>query len=46
MYQVSVYAITSELWRWEIRRDGALVYCGTAPSKSTAEASVKCVIKR
>jgi hypothetical protein len=37
MYQVSVYPITPNLWRWEIRCEGALLACGTAPTRVTAE---------
>ena len=37
MYQVLVYAITRDLWRWEIRCDGALLRCGTAPTRLAAE---------
>ena len=36
MYQVSVYPIRSWLWRWEVRRGGALLRCGTAPTRSAA----------
>jgi hypothetical protein len=37
---VSVYAITPDLWRWEIRREGALLRCGTAPTRAAAENDV------
>ena len=37
MYQLSIYAITPNLWRWEIRSGGALLRCGTAYSKVAAE---------
>lgn len=42
MYQIVIYAIASHLWRWEIRRDGdgALLRCGTAYTKATAERDV------
>jgi hypothetical protein len=36
MYQVSVYPITPNLWRWEIRSGGALLRCGTAPTQGAA----------
>jgi hypothetical protein len=36
MYQLSVYSITSNLWRWEIRCGGALLRCGTAPTRGAA----------
>ena len=41
---VSVYAITPDLWRWEVRRGGALVRCGTAPTRVAAENDVKAVV--
>ena len=37
MYQLSVYPITPNLWRWEIRCAGALLRCGTAPTRVAAE---------
>jgi hypothetical protein len=37
---VSVYSITSNLWRWEIRWGGAVLRCGTAPTKVAAERDV------
>ena len=37
MYDVSVYRITPRLWRWEVRCGGALLRCGTAPSRAAAE---------
>jgi hypothetical protein len=37
MYQTLVYAITPNLWRWEIRCGGALLRCGTASTKAAAE---------
>ena len=40
MYQLSVYAITPNLWRWEIRCGGALLRCGTAPTRAGAERDV------
>jgi hypothetical protein len=36
MYQLSVYAITPHLWRWEIRCGGALLRCGTTPTRAAA----------
>jgi hypothetical protein len=36
MYQVSVYSVTADLWRWEVRCDGTLLRCGTAPTRLTA----------
>jgi hypothetical protein len=44
MYQLSVYAITPYLWRWEIRCGGALLRCGTAPTQGAAEMAVRDVI--
>jgi hypothetical protein len=40
MYQVSVYPITPDLWRWEARCGGALLRCGTAPTRVAAEMDV------
>ena len=37
MYQVSVYPITLNIWRWEIRSGGVLLRCGTAPTRVAAE---------
>ena len=37
MYQLSVYPLTANLWRWEIRSGGTLLRCGTAPTKVAAE---------
>jgi hypothetical protein len=44
MYQVSVYAIMPNLWRWEIRCGGALLRCGTAPTRVVAEVDVNDVV--
>ena len=44
MYQVSVYAITPDLWRWEIRCGPALLRCGVAPSRVAAWMGVKDVV--
>jgi hypothetical protein len=35
-----VYAISPNLWRWEIRWGRALLHCGTAATKVAAEANV------
>ena len=37
MYKFSVYPITPDVWRWEIRCGGALLRCGTAPTRVAAE---------
>ena len=37
MYEITVYPITSNLWRWEIRSGGVLLRCGTAPTQVAAE---------
>ena len=37
MYEISVYSITPKLWRWELRCGGALLRCGTAPTRAAAE---------
>ena len=36
MYDLSVYPITPNLWRWEIRCGGALLRCGTAWTRVAA----------
>jgi hypothetical protein len=41
MYVLTVYSITPKLWRWEIRCGGALLRCGTAPSRVAAEMAVE-----
>jgi len=45
MYEVLVYAISADLWRWEIRRGGILLQCGTAPTRSAADIQAKCMTK-
>ena len=40
MYEHSVYSITPNLWRWEVRCGGALLRCGTAPTQAAAEMEV------
>ena len=37
MYEISVYSITPNLWRWEIRCGDALLRCGTAWTREAAE---------
>ena len=37
MYELSFYPIAMNLWRWEIRRGGALLRCGMAPTRVAAE---------
>ncbi len=44
MYQISVYSITPKLWRWELRCGGALLRCGTAPTKVAAEQEVSLIL--
>jgi hypothetical protein len=44
MYQISVYCITPKLWRWEVRCGGALLRCGTAPTKVAAEREVSLIL--
>ena len=45
MYELSVYPITPDVWRWEIRCGGALLRCGTAPTKDDAAMRVNDVVK-
>jgi hypothetical protein len=42
--QISVYALTPNLWRWEFRYAGALLRCGTAPTRVAAEMDVNQVV--
>jgi hypothetical protein len=44
MYELSVYPITRYLWRWEIRCGGALLRCGTAPTRAAAEKELNDVV--
>ncbi len=44
MYEISFYLITPHLWRWEIRCGGALLHCGTAPTRAAAELNVSEVV--
>ncbi len=44
MYQVSVYPIIPNLWRWEIRCGDALLRCGTAPTRGAAKRAANEVI--
>jgi hypothetical protein len=37
MYDLLIYPITANLWRWEVRCGGALLRCGTAPTRVAAE---------
>ena len=41
MYELSVYPITPDLWRWEIRCGGTLLRCGTALTRVAAEMAVR-----
>ena len=45
MYELSVYPITPNLWRWEIRCGGALLRCGAAPTRHDAAMQVNDVVK-
>jgi hypothetical protein len=44
MYQVIVYSITPNLWRWEIRSGSVLLRCGTAPTSRAAERAARAVV--
>jgi hypothetical protein len=44
MYEISIYPITPYLLRWEIRCGGALLRCGTAPTRVAAEKAVNDVV--
>jgi hypothetical protein len=41
MFQISLYPIAANLWRWEVRYGSTLVRCGTAPSRNAAANDVK-----
>ena len=41
MYQLIIYALTLNLWRWEIRCGGALLRVGTARTKFAAERNAR-----
>jgi hypothetical protein len=44
VYQTSIYSITPNLWRWEIRCGKALLRCGTASTRAAAEMDVNVVV--
>ena len=44
MYQILVYRIVKDLWRWEVRCGGALLRCGTAHTRQTAHGEANGVI--
>ena len=44
MFQLPVYPITPYLWRWEVRCGGALLVCGTAPTRFAAERAANKII--
>ena len=44
MVEILIYPITPKLWRWEIRIGGALLRCGTAHTKQTAESEADEVV--
>jgi hypothetical protein len=44
MYEISVYPITPNLWRWEVRCGGALLRCGNAYTRIDAEMDATKVI--
>jgi hypothetical protein len=44
MYRFLVYPITEYVWRWEIRRLGVLLRCGTARTKAEAQNAIHEVV--
>jgi hypothetical protein len=44
MYQISDSSIAPKRWRWELRCGGALLRCGTAPTRAAAENEVSCIL--
>ena len=45
MYQIQIFPITPNLWRWEVRCGFVLLRCGTAPSRAAADTEAKELIK-
>ncbi|HEX4592218.1 MAG TPA: hypothetical protein VH120_19950 [Gemmataceae bacterium] len=45
MYEITIYRITHDLWRWELRCGGALLRCGTAPTNRAAEMEAESVVR-
>jgi len=41
MYQIQVYSIAPDLWRWEVRRGHTLLSCGTTHTRQSAEREAK-----
>ena len=41
MYQIQIFPITPNLWRWEIRCGFVLLRCGTAPTRQDADTDAK-----
>ena len=44
MYETSIYSITPNLWRWEIRCGGALLRCGITATRAAAEIQINAVV--
>jgi hypothetical protein len=44
MYQLRIYAIALNLWRWEVRLGGNLLRCGTAATRSAATRNANAVV--
>lgn len=44
MYDVTIYPVSPNLWRWEIRSGGSLLRCGTSPTRLGAEKDVHAII--
>jgi hypothetical protein len=44
MYQILIYPITANLWRWEIFSDRTLLRCGTGKSIVAAENELNKVV--
>ncbi|HEX4589384.1 MAG TPA: hypothetical protein VH120_05615 [Gemmataceae bacterium] len=45
MYEITIYLIAPNLWRWELRCGGALLRCGTAPTNRVAEREAESVVR-
>jgi hypothetical protein len=44
MYEVRVYLLAPGVWRWEVRCGGALLRCGTAPTKADARYALNDIV--
>ena len=45
MYQVQIFPITPDVWRWEVRCGFVLLRCGTAATRQAADTEATQLIK-